>query len=282
MGAAGVPIDYIIRPGVEDSDDKLFWEDERRRYQMPLEGQNFKHDNKLVHKLLKAACMDTDAWAWIQKNDPSADARHYDGYGELNKQVQRAKMELLKIHYKDKKVLPFEKFVTKLKEQFRVLEKDRYASYSGSRQVETFLHGMNTTDTGIESAKTPVFQGMQHDFDRACEFMSAYISSKHAEAQHAYANQQAAGGQRRNISATGSDIDRGGRGRGGRSGQRSGLFTGSGRGECGRTNGRRRAYINNVDGPSLQLYSRGMGKARYNARCCITNARKWQTWWPRR
>ena len=67
--------------------------------------------------------------------------------------------------------------------------------------------------------------------------MSAYISSKHAEAQHAYANRQAAGGKRRNISATGSDVDRGGR-----SGQRSGRSTGR-----GRTNGRSRAYINNVD-----------------------------------
>jgi hypothetical protein len=108
-----------------DSDDELFWEDdERRRYQMPLDGQNFKHDNKLVYKLLKAACVDTDAWAWIQKNDPSADGRkawlaliaHYDGYGELNKRVQRAKMELLRLHYKDEKVFPFEKYVTKLKE----------------------------------------------------------------------------------------------------------------------------------------------------------------------
>jgi hypothetical protein len=91
LGEAGVPIEYIIRPEFQYSDDKLFWEDERRRYQMPLEGQNFKLDNKLVYKLLKAACVDTDVWAWIQKNDPSADGRkawlafiaHYDGCGEL-------------------------------------------------------------------------------------------------------------------------------------------------------------------------------------------------------
>ena len=43
------------------------------------------------------------------------------------------------------------------------------------------------------------------------------------EAQHAYANRQAAGDQR------------------------SGRFTGRGRGERGWTNGRTRAYINNVD-----------------------------------
>jgi hypothetical protein len=87
------------------------------------------------------------------------------------------------------------------------------------RQVETLLRGMNMTDAGIKAEKTTSFHSMQYNFNRACEFMSACISSKHAEAQHAYANRQAAGGQRRNISATGSDVDRGGRGRGGRSGQ---------------------------------------------------------------
>ena len=64
MGAAGVPIDFIIRPEIEDIDNELFWDnDETRRYQMPLEGWNFKHNNKLVYKLLKAACADTDASA---------------------------------------------------------------------------------------------------------------------------------------------------------------------------------------------------------------------------
>ena len=115
------------------------------------------------------------------KNDPSADGRkawlvlvaHYDGYGKLNKRVQRAKMELLKLHYKDEKVFPFEKYVTRLKEQFGVLEKDKRASYSESREVETLLCGMNTTDAGIEAAKTTVFHSTQYNFDKACEFMSA-------------------------------------------------------------------------------------------------------------
>ena len=85
---------------------------------MPLEGQNYRHDNKLVYKLLKAAsCVDTDAWAWIEKSDPAADVRkawlslvaHDDEYDELDKRVNRAKMELMRLHYKDEKVLPFEK-----------------------------------------------------------------------------------------------------------------------------------------------------------------------------
>jgi hypothetical protein len=182
LGAAGVPINYIIRPEVEDSLNKLFWDNnEARHYQMPLEGQNYKHDNKLVNKLLKAACVDTNVWAWIQKNDPSADGRkawlalvaHYNGYGKLNKRVQEPKMELLRFHYKDKKVFPFKKYVTRLKEQFRVLKKDKHASYSELQQVEALLCGMNKTDAGIKAAKTSVFHTMQYNFDRACEFMSA-------------------------------------------------------------------------------------------------------------
>ena len=89
MGAANVPIDYVVRPDVDEDDYLFFDDDEERRYQMPLEGQNFKHDNKLVFKILKAACLDTDAWPRISKNDGNGRSAwlklvgHYDGYGEL-------------------------------------------------------------------------------------------------------------------------------------------------------------------------------------------------------
>ena len=159
-------------------------------------------------------------------------------------------MELLSLHYKDKKVFPFKTYVTRLKEQFRVLEKDKHASYSESQQVETLLRGMNTTDAGIEAAKTTVLHSMQYNFDRASEFMSAYILSKHAEAQHAYANSQATGGQRCNISAAGPKVDRGGRGRGGRSGQQSVRISGRGRGGRGQTNGHTRACIDTLTSPT--------------------------------
>jgi hypothetical protein len=49
---------------------------------------------------------------------------HYDGTGELNKRVKKAKEEISRLHYKDEKVFLFEKFVTKLKENFHVLSKD--------------------------------------------------------------------------------------------------------------------------------------------------------------
>ena len=125
-----------------------------------------------------------------------------------------------------------------------MLEKDKHERYSESRQVETMLRGMNTTDAGLEAAKAQFFHSMQHTFDKASEFMLAYISNRHSAAQHDYANCHGANGMRRYGSATGSDGDRGGRGRGqsGRSGEQGGR---GGRGCC---NGRAtRTYNNNVD-----------------------------------
>ena len=119
MGAAQqVPIDYIIREEDPGTEELFFTEEEERRYQMPLKGQNFKHDNKLLYKMLKAACVDTKAWPWLMKHGPKADGRkawlalvaHYNGYGELNKRTMRAKEELLKLHYKDEKAFPFDRF----------------------------------------------------------------------------------------------------------------------------------------------------------------------------
>ena len=115
--------------------------------------------------MLKAACVDTVAWVWLEKFDPTSDGRkawmalveHYDGYGELNKRTTRAKEELMKLHYKDEKAFSFERYITKLKELFRVLDKDTHEKYSPRRQGEFMLHGITSTDVGIISAKTNVF-----------------------------------------------------------------------------------------------------------------------------
>jgi hypothetical protein len=64
MGAAKVPVAYVVRADVDGSYvfDK---EEERRMYQMPLTGENFKCNNKLVYQILNSACLKSDAWTWI-------------------------------------------------------------------------------------------------------------------------------------------------------------------------------------------------------------------------
>jgi hypothetical protein len=190
MGAAKVPIDYIVRPKWDDT-DKLFLDDnEMRRFQMPLEGKNFKQDNKLVFQILKSACIKSNAWTWIQSFDCTANGRkgwlalvaHYDGTGELNKRVKEAKEEISCLHYKDKKVFLFEKSVTKLKKSFHVLLKDKNKELTDKQMVDKLLLGICLTDTSIASAKVNVYKNYRTNFDRAVEFLSGLTSSIHAAA----------------------------------------------------------------------------------------------------
>ncbi|KAI2497401.1 hypothetical protein MHU86_9792 [Fragilaria crotonensis] len=177
IGAAKFPIDYVVRPEIDD-DYKPLNDDEQRRYQIPLTG-------------------------------------------ELNKRVERAKEEISRLHYKDEKVFPFERYITKLKENFYILSKDKSEALTGKQQqVDCLMRGIRSSDTSITSAKINIFQSYRSDFDGAVNFMSGLVANLHASAQLDYANRNSAGNKRRYVSATDST---GGRGRartGGRSGQR--------------------------------------------------------------
>jgi len=49
---------------------------------------------------------------------------HYDGSGELNIRLERrANEEISRLHYRNESVFPFERYITKLKENFFVLGK---------------------------------------------------------------------------------------------------------------------------------------------------------------
>jgi hypothetical protein len=255
MGAAKVPVVYVIRDVVDD--DYEFEDDEERRiHQMPLAGENFKRDNRLVYGMLKASCVKSDAWAWIQDHDKSADGRkawrslvsHYDGTGELSKRVERAKEEISRLHYKDEKVYPFERYVTKLEENFFILSKDKDENLTERQRVHILTTGIRSTDPSIVAAKTDVYKDFRTDFSAATNFLSGLISNIHAGAQLDYSARNT--GKRRYVSAVGSHDGRGSRARarrgGGRYGQQSGRGGRGGRDGRGRGRGLK-TYINNVD-----------------------------------
>ena len=68
-GAVKIPVDYVVRADIDDDAYLFLKDDEELVYDMTLEGANFKHDNRLVYGMLKAACIKTDAWTWIQDQD---------------------------------------------------------------------------------------------------------------------------------------------------------------------------------------------------------------------
>ena len=257
-GAAKVPLVYVIRGDVEAGYEFEDDEDERM-HQMPHTGENFKRDNKLVYNMLKAACVKTDAWTWIQDHDKSANGRkawqalvsHYDGTGELNKRVERAKEEITRLHYKDEKVYPFERYVTKLKENFYILAKDKDENLTDKQRVDILMKGIKSTDASVIAAKTDVYKDYRADFNAATGFLSGLIANIHSGAQLDYANRHSS--KRRYVSGVDSFDGRGSRGRarrgGGRYGQRTGRGGGRGRDGRGRGTGRgqMRVKMNNVD-----------------------------------
>ena len=94
------------------------------------------------------------------------------------------------MYYKDdEKVFPFEKFVTKLKENFHVLLNDKNKELTNKQMVDKLPQGICSTETSITSAKVNVYQNYRANFDRAVEFLSGLILSIYAAAQLDYANQ---------------------------------------------------------------------------------------------
>jgi hypothetical protein len=252
MRAAKVPLAYVVCPEIEARIYVFEDEQEERMYQMPLSGENFKRDNKLVYNMLKSACIKTDTWTWIQDHDKSSNGRKawlalvghsYDGTGELNKRLEHAKEEISRLHYKDEQAFPFERFVTKLKENFFILCKDKDEALTGKQQVDVMMKGIRSTDASIVAAKTNIYKDFCSDFAGATNFLSGLISNLHPAAQLNYANRHS--GKKRYIRAVDSRDQRGGRGRfrrGGRTGER-----GAGRGHAGGHGGNRQMQINGVD-----------------------------------
>ena len=149
---------------------------------------------------------------------------HYDGTGELNKRVDRAKEEISRLHYKDKKVYPFERHVTKL---------------NGKQRVHVLMKEIKLTDPCVIAVKTDVYKDYRADSIAATNSLSGLISNLHSGAQMNYANRHS--NKRRYVSSLDSSDSRGGRGRAKRGGGRHGNQYGSGgRGRRGGRVGRGR------------------------------------------
>ena len=137
--------------------------------------------------------------------------------------------------------------MTRLKENFYILAKDKDEALSDKQRVDIFMKGIKSSDVNVIAAKTDVYKDYQSDFDAATTFLSGLISHIHAGAQIDYANRNS--GKRRYVSAMGSqDGGRGGRGRARRGGDRYSQQSGrGGRGREGRGCGNYKSYIDIVD-----------------------------------
>eukprot|EP00978_Attheya_sp_CCMP212_P034488 scaffold144682_cov32-Attheya_sp.AAC.2 len=74
--------------------------------------------------------VDTDGWIWMSQFDRAQDGRrawqelcaHYDGPGETQKRIMQARASISELYYKSEASFSFEKFATKLREAYAVME----------------------------------------------------------------------------------------------------------------------------------------------------------------
>ena len=248
-GAQKEPIRYVVR--AQDAPAVFVNENERRMYQIQLDGIAFEEDNRKVYRLLKAFLINTPGWAWIDEFNATEDGRrafqawsdHYNGQGELSKRTSLAKAKIKSLHYKNERSMSFEKYTELLTKAFITLDKDPDEAYSGRQKVNKLLEGIQSTDVELQSCKAVISSQYPANFAGACAYFSQQVSRIHGGAQLETQRYRKRRISELNTSRGGHHGGRGGgRSRfGGRGGGRS-----RGRGDGGRGGGRG-TVINGVD-----------------------------------
>ena len=189
IGVRGEPLHYVIRDQMSPA--TFVTMDQERMYQIPLTGEEYDVDNVTVYHKLKAFLIDGPGWAWIEPYDSTKNGHatfiawcnHYNGQGELSKQLSLAKSRLSSLFYKNECSMSFECYSEQLQCIFQVLEKDLDEAYLQHQQVEALQKGIQTDDAELRSAKVIISSQYPRDFVGACAFFSAKVARLHGPAQ---------------------------------------------------------------------------------------------------
>ena len=100
IGVRSEPLRYVVSDKTPPATFATM--DQERMFQIPLTGQEYDVDNATVYRKLKAFLIDGPGWAWIEPYDSTENGRvafiawcdHYNGQGELSKQLSLAKSRL--------------------------------------------------------------------------------------------------------------------------------------------------------------------------------------------
>jgi hypothetical protein len=147
IGAADVPLIYVVRVPHENEENWIPPEAETDIYAMRLDGPEFDQDNKAVYTLLYNCCNHekaagrTEAMAWINPFFVAQDGRaafaafrnHFEGVGAMNVRRTSALAQIQQLHWKSELFMSFAEFSSKLKKAYDVLAED--APYSDLYKV---------------------------------------------------------------------------------------------------------------------------------------------------
>ena len=227
-----MPLSYVI---IKDTSSPKYSEkrDVQIIYQASLVGNMFTRDSRKVIDIIKELTLGTDAETWIKglkygRKVMQELQAHYDGKSEVARRKQVSRADLKKISYKNENTFTFEKYVTKLKDIFNVLEKYSVPLYK-DQMVEHLLDHIMSPNTELNTEVTIFRSPHSSTFVKASTYLSTVVTRLYP-----YSNPSSGRFINRSIYAAGrGDLGSGrcglfnirghGRGRGGRCGRARGV-----------------------------------------------------------
>jgi hypothetical protein len=195
-GVIHEPLCYVVCPEVVP--ETFVMMEVQQMYQFPLAGNSFKLDNQSVYRKLKAFLIDSPGWAWIEPHDMAENGRaaymawtaHYNGEGELSKQMAIAKAKLDQLHYKNERSMSFEKCTEVMMKCFNMLHKDPDQHYSDRQKVMKLLKSIKCQEGELLALKVIINQQYPCDFVGACGYFSQQVARIYGPAQLEYKQQR--------------------------------------------------------------------------------------------
>jgi hypothetical protein len=212
IGAADVPLVYVIRVPHDEDDDWVPPDEEVDAYAMRLDGPEFEQDNKAVFTLLYNCCNHEkaagrhEALAWIDPFAATQNGRaafaafrsHFEGDGAMNVRKTTALATIQRLVWTSELDDPFAKFSSELKKAYDVISED--APYSDVFKVRELVAKMKpkSQESRMNPVKETIVTKYGDDFVGAIDYALSRITDIYSE-EIERMNRIGTGGKRRQV-----------------------------------------------------------------------------------
>ena len=133
IGAAGVPLSYVIRenddPDVDDEHPDFI---SRTIACAPLEGESYLADRLTVFNFIVSFTTGHPSGDWVKNTLRYSDGRrsmralrdHFSGEGNATRSLAEAERLKASLHYKSERAMPFETFLTQCQKMYNIFQKE--------------------------------------------------------------------------------------------------------------------------------------------------------------
>ena len=186
FGVKGIPLSYLIR-SKETGDPEAKYDsfDEMCISCAPLSGPAFEADAAILHQKMISWTQGQDSFQFIKKNkkmnngrvDHQLLAAHYNGAGNKEVRIKKAKMLKETLHYKNEKIMKFDTFLSKIEEMVNIFEDVGQPMYKD--EILTFLLDKiqsQELSADISTLRAKKAQGTC-DYDLAVNFLGGRAAS---------------------------------------------------------------------------------------------------------